>query len=222
MQELPTLPQKQRAILVFIKTYMDTNQAAPTIEDIRQHFHHKSLSNASHYLHHLEAKGFIVRNKHFARSIGLTDRALKFLRNIMPQGDTMSLGNIMARTLPILGIVQAGPEGILNYYDTAETLEVPPSVYRENRYALNVQGDSMIDAHIQEGDHVVVEKVQNLPINQIVIVLLNDNAYIKRLIRDTDGTLILRSENPKYQDIIVDSNDRFSVEGKVVHLFREM
>ncbi len=213
MRELPTLSHKQKNVLVFIKQYMDQHQAAPAVKEISQHFRHTSLSVSSHYLNQLECKGFIQRNRRYARSIALTDRGLKCLEHIIMPSPS---------TLPFLGTVQAGPDGILNFNDTTESIEVQSSICQENRYVLNVQGDSMIQAHIQEGDYVVVEKVDTLPLNQIVIVLLNDDAYIKRLIRENDGTLILRSENPRYQDIVVRPEDRFSIKGKVVHLFRTL
>ena len=79
----------------------------------------------------------------------------------------------------------------------------------------------MIDAFINEDDYVVIEKVQDEPSNnQIVVALLNDNAYIKRFIKRSTGQVILRSENPDYDDIFVQETDDFRVEGKVVQVIR--
>ena len=123
-------------------------------------------------------------------------------------------------SLPLLGTVKAGPEGIQNFDDVKEYIEVPGTTKQEGRYVLKVQGDSMIDAFINEDDYVVVEKVRDLPINQIAIALLNGNAYIKKLIRRSDGQVILRSENHDYDDIYVQENDDLKIEGRVVQVIR--
>ena len=79
----------------------------------------------------------------------------------------------------------------------------------------------MNDAFIDEGDYVVVEKKgHDLPVNQIVIALLNGDAYIKRLKKRSDGEIILRSENPDYDDIFVKKTDDFKIEGKVIQVIR--
>ena len=119
-----------------------------------------------------------------------------------------------------MGAVKAGPGGVMNFDDVKEYVEVPASTTREGRYVLQVEGDSMIDAFINEDDYVIVEKIQSVPVNQIVVALLNGNAFIKRLIRRSDGQIILRSENPDYDDIFVKETDEFNIEGKVIQVIR--
>ena len=67
---------------------------------------------------------------------------------------------------------------------------------------------------------MVVEKTPDWPVNQIVVAQLNGSAYIKRLIKRSNGQVILRSENPDYDDILVGETDEFQVEGKVVQVIR--
>ena len=207
--ERPTLYKKERATLEFIKEYMFDKQTAPSLEEIRQHFGKKSLATVHKSLGQLETKGYIERNKHHGRSITLTELALEYF-GVKP-----------VNSLPLLGIVKAG-SGIVNFDDVLEKeyIEVPDSTKKAGRYVMKVEGDSMIDAFINEGDYVVVEKPQDFPSKQIAIALLNGNAYIKRLIKRSDGQIILRSENPDYDDIYVQETDDFSIEGKVLQVIR--
>jgi repressor LexA len=206
--ERQTLYKKEKATLEYIKECMYERQVAPSLEEIRAHFNKKSLATVHKSLGQLEEKGYIERNKHHNRSISLTDQALEYF-GIKP-----------ANSLPLLGTVKAGPNGILNFDEVKEYVEVPGSTVKEGRYILQVNGDSMIDAFINEDDYVVVEQAQDLPVNQIIVAKLNGDAYIKRLIRRSSGQIILRSENPDYDDIFVQETDDFSVEGKIVQVIR--
>lgn len=206
--ERQTLYKKEKATLEYIKECMYERQVAPSLEEIRAHFNKKSLATVHKSLGQLEEKGYIERNKHHNRSISLTDQALEYF-GIKP-----------ANSLPLLGTVKAGPNGILNFDEVKEYVEVPGSTVKEGRYILQVNGDSMIDAFINEDDYVVVERAQDLPVNQIIVAKLNGDAYIKRLIRRSSGQIILRSENPDYDDIFVEKTDDFSVEGKIVQVIR--
>lgn len=209
MMEFPTLYKKEKSTLEFIKEFMSDNKVSPSLEEIRMHFGKKSLATVHKSLGQLETKGYIERNKHHGRSIALTELALEYF-GLKPMN-----------SLPLLGIVKAGPGGVLNYDDVKEYIEVPVSTNQDGRYVLKVEGDSMIDAFINEDDYVVVEKVgENPPASQIVVTLLNGNAYIKRLIRRSDGQVILRSENPDYDDIFVRDTDELSIEGKVIQVIR--
>jgi len=208
MMERPTLYKREKSTLECIKEYMFERRSAPSLEDIRKHLGKKSLATVHKSLGQLETKGYIERNKHHGRSITLTELAYEYF-GLKPQN-----------SLPLLGTVKAGPEGIQNFDDVKEYIEVPGATKKEGRYVLKVQGDSMIDAFINEDDYVVVEKVQDLPVNQIAIALLNGNALIKRLIRRSDGQIILRSENPDYNDIYVQKTDDLKVAGRVVQVIR--
>ncbi|MBD3305920.1 repressor LexA [candidate division KSB3 bacterium] len=208
MIEFPTLYTKEKATLEFIKEYLVDNRVAPSLEEIRTYFGKKSLATVHKSVKQLEDKGFLQRNKHHGRSIALTDMALEYF------------GLKPLHSLPLAGIVKAGPGGVQNFSDVKDYVEVPGSTFQDGRYVLKVEGESMIDAFINEDDYVVVEKVQDIPINQIVIALLNEQAYIKRLIRRSDGQIILRSENPDYDDIFLQETDEFKIEGKVVQVIR--
>jgi repressor LexA len=188
---------------------MYEHHVAPSLEEIRKYFGKKSLATVHKSLGQLEEKGYIERNKHHNRSMALTELALEFF-GVKP-----------LNSLPLMGTVKAGPGGVMNFDDVKEYIEVPASTTREGRYVLQVEGDSMIDAFINEDDYVIVEKIQNTSLNnQIVVALLNGNAFIKRLIRRSDGQLILRSENPDYDDIFVKETDEFNIEGRVIQVIR--
>ena len=206
--ERQTLYKKEKATLQYIKEYMYEHQVAPSLEEIKTFFGKKSLATVQKSLGQSETKGYIERNKHHNRSISLTELALEFF------------GMKPMNSLPLFGTVKAGPGGVQNFDDVKEYIEVPGSTRVEGRYVLQVKGDSMIDAFISEDDYVVVEKTPDWPVNQIVVAQLNGSAYIKRLIKRSNGQVILRSENPDYDDILVGETDEFQVEGKVVQVIR--
>jgi repressor LexA len=204
----PTLYKKEKLTLEFIKEFMFESRIAPSLEEIRAHFGKKSLATIHKSLGQLEDKGYIKRDKSHGRSITLTDRAYE-LFGLKP-----------LNALPLLGFVKAGPEGVLNFDDPKEYVEVTGPAIKDGRYVLQVEGTSMIDAFINEDDYVVVEKVTDIPARQIAVVLLNGNALIKEVIKRSDGQVILRSANPDYDDIAVKDTDEFKIEGKVVQVIR--
>ena len=108
-------------MLEFIKEYMFLHQTAPSLEEIRKHFGKKSLATVHKSLGQLETKGYIERNKHHGRSITLTERALEYF-NLKP-----------VNSLPLLGIVKAGPDGIQNFDEVKEYVEVPISLSKNKK-----------------------------------------------------------------------------------------
>jgi len=206
--EFPTLYKKEKQTLEFIKDYMFDRHSAPSLEEIRAYLNKKSLATVHKSLGQLENKGYIERNKNHGRSIALTELALEYF------------GLKPVNSLPLMGYVKAGQGGVENFDDPEEYIEVAGSTKKDGRYVLKVQGDSMIDAFINEDDYVVIEETHEMPVNQIIVALLNGAAYIKRFIRRTGGQILLRSENPDYDDIIVQKTDNFQIEGKVVQVIR--
>jgi repressor LexA len=206
--ERPTLYKKEKLTLKFIKEYMFEHQTAPSLEEIKTHLGKKSLATIHKSLGQLEEKGYLKRDKSHGRSITLTELAYEYF------------GLKPLNSLPLMGLVKAGSEGVINFDNPEAYVEVTEAVKKNDRYVLKVQGTSMIDAFINEDDYVIVEKVPDLPVRQIAIVLLNGNALIKEVLRRSDGQVILRSANPDYDDIYVKETDDFKVEGKIVQVIR--
>lgn len=181
------LTNRQQELLDFLKTEHATTGIMPSTREIQQHFGFASQTAAVSHLKALEKKGVIKKLPGKARAVVFMD---------MLDRETIV-------DIPIYGGIPAGfaddtkPEA--DGCMTVDTISmgISPS---SKVYALKVRGDSMIDAHIMDGDHVVVEAREARP-NDIVAALIDDETTLKRLIMD-GGQPFLRAENDNYPDLI--------------------
>ena len=134
------LTRRQSELLTYLQEQISDNGYAPSFEEIAEHFGFQSLATVHEHLTNLERKGYIRRSYNESRSI-----------EVLPPR-----GTAVASEIPVLGRVAAGTpiEAVMH----SETLSVPNEMLptRGPNYALQVQGDSMVDAHIINGDYVVV------------------------------------------------------------------
>ena len=129
-----------------------------------------------------------------------------------------SLSNLIK--LPIVGSISCGA-GILAYEDIEGYKEVPKSwITSEEHFFLRAKGDSMINARIEDGDLLLIKKQETFDNGEIMAVLVEDEAYLKRIYR-TDGSLFLQSENPKYQPMILNADSKVRIIGKLKTNFIE-
>lgn len=108
--------------------------------------------------------------------------------------------------LPIVGAISCG-DGVIAYEEIEGYEEVPSSWIRGGKYFfLRAKGDSMINAHITDGALLLIRRQDDVENGEIAAVLINDEAVLKRVYKSGD-TIILQSENPNYQPIIINKND---------------
>lgn len=198
------LTKKQDRIFEFIRDHVQDTGYPPTVREIGMNFR-ISEKGAYDHLNAIEKKGYIRRIPKKPRAIEI----LEFVPQKLPQ---------TAVEVPIVGRVAAG-EPILASENVEGTLPVPREVVKEDTcFALRVNGKSMIDAGIFEGDVVIVRSQNYADTGDIVVALLDDEATVKRFFRD--GTRVrLQPENSVMSPIIV--NDA-QILGKVVGLFRRL
>jgi repressor LexA len=123
--------------------------------------------------------------------------------------------------VPLLGLIAAGSP-IEAIEDTSVTIDIPPQFLdsRGEIYCLQVTGDSMIDAHIMDGDIIIVRGQDTADNGQIVVALLDDGcATVKTFRRLKGGKVMLVPHNPTHQPITVDS---VTIQGRVIGLVREI
>ena len=192
-------PKKQKFIK-FIKEFTDTTGRPPTFIEIMNGLNFKSLGTVNWYIVELEKEGKIERVK---GSNG--KRALSILE-----------GNILNR-LPLLGVVSAGMP--LEMYDQIEYMDVPPSLYKKDNYMLKVNGDSMIDDGILDGDYIIIKKNNIANAGDLVIAIINGEATLKRFYLGSNG-IELHPRNKKYEIIYVNEYDDFQIQGLVQGVFR--
>jgi repressor LexA len=199
------LTRRQREILDFLASHIQTKGYAPSFEEIAGQFSFHSLATVHEHLTNLERKGYIRRAHNESRAIEI----------VPPKGQTG------ATELPLLGLVAAG-EPIEAIRDT-ETIAVPDELVprRGRSYVLKVRGDSMIDEHIKDGDYVVVQERNQADSGQTVIALVHgDSATVKRFYREPGGWIRLQPANPTMQPLRVNERDVI-VQGVVVGVIRK-
>ena len=197
-----SLTDRQQAILDFLSARLAQDGSPPSLAEIAEAFGFKQARSAQDHLRALEAKGLIELKPGKARGIRL----------LVP---TPEAG------LPLVGRVAAG-RPILADAHIERHVAVDPGLFRPRaHFLLRVQGDSMVDVAILDGDLIAVHRTPEARDGQIVVARIEDEITVKRL-RQREGRLQLLSENPAYAPIEVDasSGDSFAIEGLFVGVLR--
>jgi repressor LexA len=204
MGNTPLTP-KELMIFEFIKSFWDEKGHAPSYDEIKNRFSFASYFSVQRYLKQLETKGYLRTpwgNKKRAIEIVDTDERSDF-------------------SLPLVGRVAAGRP--IEAIQRDNHIDVPQWLVRNgpnNKYALEVQGESMIDDGIHDGDIIIVQKQDQAANGQTVVALVdNSEATVKRFYQKGD-TIELRPANPTMKSIFV-SADRVSINGVVIGLIRK-
>ncbi|WP_425447513.1 transcriptional repressor LexA [Dethiothermospora halolimnae] len=200
------LSQNQLKILNFIKSEIENRGYPPAVREICKAVNLKSTSTVHGHLSKLEDKGYIRRDPTKPRAIEILNKDNSYL----PKKEVINV--------PILGKVTAG-KPILAVENIEDTFPIPLDFAKNSEvFMLKVQGESMIDAGILDGDFVLVTK-QNVANNgDIVVALIEDEATIKRFYKEKNQVR-LQPENKYMEPIIVKD---VKVLGKVVSLYRNI
>lgn len=199
------LTKRQKQILDHIREFIDDRGYAPSFEEIAEHFGYSSLATVHEHLSNLERKGYIRKAYNESRSIELVESGSA------PVG----------MALPLLGTVAAGLP--IEAVQDEETLDVPPDMVRRGRenYVLRVQGNSMIDEQIRDGDYIVVAAQDTAEDGQMVVALVRgDSATVKKLYREPHNQIRLQPANPTMNPIL-ESADDVQIQGVVVGVIRK-
>jgi repressor LexA len=202
------LTERQKEVFEFLKDFLRERGFPPTLREIASHFGLRGPKAPQKTLNILERKGYI-------RKVPGGSRAIEILS--YPQ---FSLTHILS--VPIVGRVRAGEpllaiENIEGYINLDRSLVSSGDVF-----LLRVQGDSMIEAHIQDGDFALVKPQPNAENGEIVVALIEDEATIKRIFKKRD-LIRLEPANPKMEPIVVKKGEKkVTIVGKVVGIFRKM
>jgi repressor LexA len=197
------ITKRQKEILEYLKTFLLEEGYSPTLEEIADHFGLASLNGVYKHLKVLEERGFIQRLSNRARSIKIVD----------------AIATSESLTLPLLGYVAAGQpiEAVAN----SDEISIPEMFHTPgDNYVLRVEGDSMIDQQIQDGDLVVVERRDTARNGETVVALVDgEQATLKRYYRE-GSQIRLQPANPSMEPIMVEET-RVTVQGVVVGLMRK-
>ena len=202
------LSAKQQQILEYMKAEVREKGYPPSVREICEAVNLKSTSSVHSHLETLEKNGYIRRDPTKPRAIEIVDDNFNLVRR-----ETVNV--------PIIGKVAAGQP--LLAVENVEGYFPIPSEYMPNNktFMLVVQGDSMVNAGIFNGDYVVVEQQPTAENGQKVVALIDDSATVKTFYKE-DGHIRLQPENDSMEPIIVEPDQPFQILGKVIGVFRFM
>ena len=198
------LTHKQARILEYLKDQIQAG-IIPSFREIMRHFKFKGPRAVTDHLKALEKKGYIKRGRGMARSIEVL--GLRLLDSI---------------ELPILGRIAAGSP-ILAEENIEGSVAIDRSwVQDKNSFVLKVQGDSMIEAGIHDGDYAIIKQDYTARDKDIVVALIEDEATLKRFYLK-DNKIILKPENSAMHPIIIERNNaHIRIIGKLIGVYRKL
>jgi repressor LexA len=208
------LTRKQSELLEYLTTHLSMNDVPPSFDEMRDALGLASKSGIHRLVSGLEERGYIRRLPNRARAIEI----------LRPAGEPSAMANAVAAAadiiaLPFLGRIAAGTP-IEALSDPTRQLEVPASMIGNGEhFALEIVGDSMIEAGILEGDTVVIERANTASHGEIIVALINkQEATLKTLLKEP-GRIGLEAANPQYETRYF-SIDAVEVQGKLAGLIR--
>ena len=230
------LTRKQHELLMFIHERIKESGVSPSFDEMKEALDLASKSGIHRLITALEERGFIRRLAHRARALEVVKLPQQATTASPPKGRGAFKPQVFegggqapaaaapppvandTRDLPVLGRIAAGtPIDAIQH--ERERLPVPESMLGSGEhYVLEVQGDSMIEAGILDGDYVIIKKGDTATSGEIVVALVGEEATLKRL-RKKGGSIALEAANPKYETRIF-GPDQVEVQGKLVGLIR--
>ena len=203
---------QQEKLLKFIIDYQKKNNVTPSFDEMKDGLDLKSKSGIHRIVSALEERGYIKKLNNRARAIEIIKNI-----NLIDTESSKNKNNIIS--IPILGKIAAGLP-IEAISDNTNYIELPETLLKKGEYfILNVEGDSMIEAGIFDGDQVVIRKANDANNGEIVVALIDNNeATLKRIFK-RGQQVALQPENRNYKTVIY-GPDRIQIQGVLKHLIR--
>jgi repressor LexA len=213
------LSDRQRRMLEFISDFMDDNGYPPSIREIGEAVDITSTSVVNYNLNRLVEGGYLYRDQNVSRGIRLLDKVSDVVEDFIETVRIPMAGRIFAsEPVPLPGTDSA-------IFGADEAIEITSDLLSETEdlFALEVRGDSMIDAMVGDGDVVVMKQEQDWHDGDMVAVWLKDReeTTLKHIYRD-GGRVRLQPANPTMEPIFIDNPETLEVQGKVVLVVRQL
>ena len=217
------LTAKQRDLLNFLREYQQEHDHAPSFDEMKDAVGLKSKSGIHRLVSALEERGHIRRLANRARAIEIIDETPVVQANPKPSADSnvvhAHFGQASSLSLPLLGQIAAGTP-IEALSDHSQFLDVPASMIGSGEhFALEIVGDSMVEAGIHDGDTVVIKKTDIANHGDIVVALIDEHEATLKTLRKEDGRIGLEPANRHYQTRYFSSN-AVRIQGKLAGLIR--
>ena len=190
--------EKLTKVMDYIRKFQEDNGYTPSVREIAQECNIKSTATVHTYLERLRDKGYLTKTDRKKRSV--------------------TIGKGSGITIPLIGTVTAG-QPIFAYENYEDYYTFPTGEFKgEELFMLRVQGTSMIDAGIMNGDKIIVRRQSTAENGEIVVAMVEDEATVKRFYR-RNGQVILHPENEALSDMVFEDG-QVSILGKVIGLMR--
>ena len=223
------LTKKQKELLNYIQKFQSKNGVTPSYEEMKSALNLKSKSGIHRLILALEERGFVKRLAHKARALEIIKDGISNIKVSEKNKNNLVVGNFINNenddnhklsTLPLLGKIAAGtPIEAIQQNDTS--VDVPKEMMPIGEsYALTVEGDSMINEGIHNGDTVLIKKTNIADNGEIVVALIDDSEATLKRIRKKGQSIALESANPIYETRILSAH-RVKIQGKLIGLLRK-
>lgn len=230
------LTPKQHELLVFIDKNLRETGCSPSFEEMKAALDLRSKSGIHRLISALEERGFLRRHKHRARALEVVRlsedmqtparEAARFAPNVIQGNFAGKLPGVRAAdeaevvSLPLYGKIAAGlPIEALR--DHEDQVQVPVSLLGNGEhFALTVEGDSMIEAGILDGDTVIIRRGETAENGQIIVALVDENEVTLKRLRRRGQSIALEPANARYETKIYPA-ERVRVQGKLIALLRQ-
>ena len=190
--------EKLTRVMDYIRKFQEENGYTPSVREIGQECNIKSTATVHTYLERLREKGYLTKTDRKKRSV--------------------TVGRGSGVSIPLIGTVTAG-QPIFAYENYEDYYTFPTGEFKgDELFMLRVQGTSMIDAGIMNGDKIIVRRQPDAENGEIVVAMVEDSATVKRFYR-RDGKIILHPENEALSDMEYEEGE-ISILGKVIGLMR--
>jgi repressor LexA len=228
------LGDRHEKILAYLKQFQDESGYSPSIRQIGESIGVNSTSLVDYYLKQLEKSGYIERDSHVSRSIRLIQETTQTSTPSIKESLSQAAANLRDMfSIPIAGRIVASapipiPSSDLSLFDSESTIDIarsmlPAKEKLEDLFALEVDGDSMIDAMVNDGDIVIMRRAIQANNGEMVAVWLNDNdeTTLKYFFKE-DGRIRLQPANPNMKPIYINNPEQVRIMGKVVMVIRQV
>jgi repressor LexA len=229
------LTKKQLDLLEFIHKRMSRDGVPPSFDEMKEALDLRSKSGIHRLITALEERGFIRRLAHRARAIeivklpesleaktgGFTPRVIEGDKpQAAPPRGAQTVRAVDASDVPLVGRIAAGlPIEAINQANTSVAVPAQMLSGQGDHYALEVRGDSMIEAGINDGDVVVIRETSTAQNGDIVVALVEDHEATLKYFRRNGNSIALEAANPAYETRVF-RDDQVKVQGKLVGLIR--
>lgn len=227
------LKERHKQVLDVIQDYHAKHGYAPSYREICSRTDITSTSMVNYYLEQLEEMGYIERSENISRSLQIKGAAQEKVDKILGNVKQAVQDITQSLTIPVVGRIVASepvpiPETDFALFDAESNIEIPESlipfnVQKDKLFALEVDGDSMIDAMVNDGDLIIMKPAKEAQNGEMVAVrLIDQNETTLKHFYHEGSRVRLQPANPTMDPIYVDSSSDIEIQGSVVLVIRQM